>query len=246
MRSAVLRLPSRITVLMNLLTRTLLYSGSAASSRLGISLLRGISQFLVGIRNQGSGTGDQEHSVLIPDPRSLVPSPLLLRPLRSVFRAALLPSLHADGIERSAHDVIAHARQILDAAAANEHQRVLLQVMSYAGDVGRDLNAIGQAHARDLAQRGIRLLRRLREHAHAHTALLRADLERRALGLGHDLLPPLADELTDSRHVSSTKRTCGTARSTRSDACVEPTAPNVRSRPEEAMHPHRVWHLKLM
>jgi hypothetical protein len=33
-------------VLMNLLTSTLLYSGSAASSRLGISRLRGISLFL--------------------------------------------------------------------------------------------------------------------------------------------------------------------------------------------------------
>src|SRR4030095_9747821 len=93
---------------------------------------------------------------LIPDPQS--PIPLLLRPLGAVFRTSLLPALHADGIECSAHDVIAHARRILDAAAANQHERVLLQVVSYAGDVGRDLDAIGQAHARDLAQRGIRLL----------------------------------------------------------------------------------------
>jgi hypothetical protein len=36
-------MPSRMTVLMNLMTSVLLYSGSAASSRVGISRLRGIA-----------------------------------------------------------------------------------------------------------------------------------------------------------------------------------------------------------
>src|SRR5688500_759195 len=46
MRSAVLFLPSLMTVLMNLVTSVLLYTGSAASSRFGISLLRGMSESL--------------------------------------------------------------------------------------------------------------------------------------------------------------------------------------------------------
>ena len=83
-------------------------------------------------------------------------------------------ALHADRVERAADDVIADARQVLDAAAANEHQRVLLQVVADARDVGRDLDPVGQPHARDLAQRRVRLLRRLREHADADAALLRA------------------------------------------------------------------------
>src|SRR5258706_358819 len=85
----------------------------------------------------------------------------LLRALRAVFRPTLHPPLHADRVERAADDVIAHAREILDAAAANEHQRVLLEVVTDARNVGRHFDAVGEAHARDLAKRRVRLLRRL-------------------------------------------------------------------------------------
>src|SRR4029079_8046849 len=122
----------------------------------------------------------------------------LLGALRAVLRTTLHPALHADRVERPAHDVIAHARQILDAAAANEHQRVLLQVVADAGDVGGHFDAVGEPDARHLAERGVGLLRRLGEHANAHAALLRAVLERGALGLADDLLAPGADELTNS------------------------------------------------
>src|SRR4051812_286539 len=179
MRSAVLRLPSLITVLMNFVTSVLWYSGSGAMSRFGISRLRGMTRFLS-----------------------------LLRALGAVFRSALHAALDADRVERAAHDVIADTRQILDAAAANQHQRVFLQVMADPGDVGRDLDAVGQPHARDLAQRRVRLLRRLGEHANADAALLRAVLQRGALRLADDLLAPGADELTDSRHNRQSRK-CG-------------------------------------
>src|SRR5688500_17920965 len=107
---------------MNLLTSVLLYSGSAASSRFGISRRLGIFQFL------------------------------LLRSLRAVLRTALLPPRHADGVERPTDHVIPHARQVLHTAAADQHQRVLLEVVADDGDVGRDLDPVGQADARDLAQ----------------------------------------------------------------------------------------------
>jgi hypothetical protein len=58
---------------------------------------------------------------------------LLLRALGAVLRPTLLAALDAHGVERAAHDVIAHAGQILDAAAADEHQRVLLQVVPTPG-----------------------------------------------------------------------------------------------------------------
>src|SRR5437867_1813364 len=160
MRSAVLFFPSLMTVLMNLVTSVLLYTGSAASSRFGISRLRGIF---------------------------VNPVPLLLRPLCAVFRTTLLAALDADGVERAAHNVIADAGQILHSAAANQHERVLLQVVPDAGDVGRHLDPVGEPHARDLAQRRVRLLRRLGEDAHADAALLRADLQGGTLRLGDDL-----------------------------------------------------------
>src|ERR1700675_2566008 len=89
-------------------------------------------------------------------------APLLLRPFGAVFRAALAPVLDALGVVRAADDVIAHPGQILDPAAADQHHRVLLQIVALTGDIARHLEPVGQAHARDLAQRRVRLLRRRR------------------------------------------------------------------------------------
>src|SRR6185436_11825806 len=48
----------------------------------------------------------------------------LLRPLGAVFGPALAAVLHALRIERAAYDVVAHAGQVLDATATDEHDRV--------------------------------------------------------------------------------------------------------------------------
>src|SRR5262249_45114899 len=120
----------------------------------------------------------------------------------AVFRAALLAVLDALRVEHPAQDVVAHARQVLDAAAADHDDRVLLQVMTLTRDVPDHLEAVGETHLGDLAERGVRLLRRRRVDARAHVALLRALLQRGhllACPLGH---PRLADELIDRRHRS--------------------------------------------
>src|SRR5215510_4776305 len=94
-RSAVLRLPSVITQLMNLLTSGLSYSGSGATSRLGISrrlgiadpcrpwsfVLRPLRLWLLA-KVQG------------PRPKDGL---RFLRSLRAVFRTALHAALNADG-----------------------------------------------------------------------------------------------------------------------------------------------------
>src|SRR5437867_3389532 len=140
---------------------------------------------------------------LIPNPYALIPTREALgffRALRPVLGSSLHPSLHAHGVERAAHDVIANARQVLHASAANQHQRVFLKVVTDTRDVGRHLDAVREPHARHLAQRRIRFLGRLGEDAHADAALLRAVLQGRALGLADDLFTPRADKLTDGRH----------------------------------------------
>src|SRR6202790_2999636 len=86
--------------------------------------------------------------------------PLFLRALGAVLGPALLALADAGTVQRAAHRVITHTRQVLYAAAANEHHRVLLQIVAFAADVAGDFVAVGEAHAADLAQRGIRLLRR--------------------------------------------------------------------------------------
>src|SRR6185295_16405609 len=67
----------------------------------------------------------------------------LLRTLGAVLRTRLLAILDALQVQRAAHDVVAHARQVLDAAAAHEHHAVLLQVVAFAADVGDHLEAVG-------------------------------------------------------------------------------------------------------
>src|SRR5262249_29393154 len=114
----------------------------------------------------------------------------------------LHPSLHAHRVEGPADDVIAHPRQVFDSAASNQNQRVLLEVVTNAGNVGRHFDPVGQPHASDLAQRRIGFLWRLREHADADATLLRAVLEGRTLGLADDLSAALAHELADGRHKS--------------------------------------------
>src|SRR5210317_1764945 len=98
---------------------------------------------------------------------------------RSVLGAALLAIGHAGAIKRAAHRVVAHAGQIFHTAAANQHNRVLLQVVALAPDVRRNFEAVRQAHTCHLAHGRIRLLRRRRVDASAYAPALRTGLERR-------------------------------------------------------------------
>src|SRR4051795_13534651 len=133
-------------------------------------------------------------------------SALLL--LRAVPAASLLAVADALGVQRATDNLVAHAREILHAAAAHEHHRVLLQVVADAGDVGGDLDATGEPHASDLAQRRVRLLRRRRVHARADTAALGRTLQRRGLGLLDLVLAALADQLVDRGHGWPGSPTC--------------------------------------
>src|SRR5215510_6667789 len=146
----------------------------------------------------GSGSTSRRTA---PARRILASAPLGL--LGPVLRPALLAPRDARGIERAADDVIANAGKILHAASPDQHDRVLLQIVSDPGNVRRDLEAIGQPDTRDLAERGIRLLRRRGVHTDTHAALLRAGFHGRRLGLLRRRLPPLSHELIDRRHGSS-------------------------------------------
>ena len=91
---------------------------------------------------------------------------------------------------------------------------MLLQVVADARDVGRDFHLVRQPHARDLAQRRVRLLGRHGAHLKADATLLRgardgllALLEAvpvlahgRRLDLGDLALAAVAHELGDGRH----------------------------------------------
>src|SRR5207302_10252212 len=103
--------------------------------------------------------------------------------LAAVLGGALLAARDADRVERAANDVVADARQVLHAAAADHDDGVLLQVVPDSGDVAGDLHPVGEPHARHLAQRRVRLLRSGGVDAGADRALLRAAGHRWRLAL---------------------------------------------------------------
>src|SRR5439155_13211717 len=107
-------------------------------------------------------------------------SALLL--LRTVLAAGLLAVADTLRVQRTANDLVTDTGEILHPAAADEHDRVLLQVVALTGDVGGHLDLAAQPNPGDLAQRGVRLLRRGGVHARADTAALRAFLQRGSLG----------------------------------------------------------------
>src|SRR5207245_3689965 len=126
-----------------------------------------------------------------------------LRLLGAVLGPALLPARHAGGVQRAPDDVVPDAGQVLHAAPPDQDDRVLLQVMAHPGNVGGDLEPVGQADPGDLAQRGVRLLRSRRVDPDADAAFLRAGVHGGRLGLLRRRLSTLPHELTDGRHSSS-------------------------------------------
>src|SRR5664280_436595 len=99
--------------------------------------------------------------------------------------------------------MVADARQVLHATAADQHDRVLLQVVCDPRYIGSDLNSVGQANARDLAQRRVRLLGGLGVDAGADAAALRRTLQRWAGSLITGGRAALLDELMERRHSNS-------------------------------------------
>src|SRR5680860_535808 len=64
--------------------------------------------------------------------------------LHAVTRPRLLPCADGGCIERSSDDLVAHTGKVLHTATTHQHDRVLLQVVTFAGDVGRDLDPRGE------------------------------------------------------------------------------------------------------
>src|SRR5690606_30354253 len=104
--------------------------------------------------------------------------------LRAVAGTSLLTVLDCLGVQGATDDLVTHTGEVLDTTAADEHQRVLLQVVALTGNVSGDLGAVAKLHTSDLAHRGVRLLRRGGVDAGAYPGLLWVRLERRRLGLG--------------------------------------------------------------
>src|SRR5206468_2569222 len=128
----------------------------------------------------------------------------LFRPLGAVFGTALLAVLDPLRVEHAAQHMVAHAGQVANAAAADQHHAMLLEVVALAGDVADHLALVGEADLGHLPQRRVGLLRGGGIDTGADAALLRILLHRRDLGLGLLRFATLADQLVDRRHEAFT------------------------------------------
>src|SRR5437899_1419761 len=224
MRSATAFLPDSMMTFMNLDRSTEPNFGSGRISRLGTSRRRGISFFLwlqlarafalaSGTTNIWGHPLTRQATLLAdlcrPSGRSFLLAQRasgLLRALGAVLGTRLLAVFDALQVERSAHDVIAHTRQILHPAAAHQHHTVLLKVVTLAADVGNDFEPVGQANLGHFAQRRVRLLRGGGVHAGTHATTLRATLQRWRFGLRDLGLATVTHELVDGRHLVTCSR----------------------------------------
>ena len=114
----------------------------------------------------------------------------------------MLAVLDPGGVEGAADDLVANARQVADPTTADQHDRVLLEVVALTGDVGRDLDAVGETHAANLAKRRVRLLRSDRVNAGADPPSLGGAGQGSRLRFLQFWLPAFADKLLDRRHFA--------------------------------------------
>src|SRR6202042_1183948 len=98
-----------MTILMNLASMSFPYFGSGRMVRWGAAALRDMETYRC------------LNWVL----------DLFLGTLGAVLGTPLAAIVHAGAIECAAYGVVAHAGEILDAAAADQHHRVLLKVMAF-------------------------------------------------------------------------------------------------------------------
>ncbi len=90
--------------------------------------------------------------------------------LGSVTRATLAALLKTCRVEFAAHDGVLHT-DVFHATATKKHHRVFLEVMAFAGNVGSDFHAVGEAHTGDLADSRVRFARGFGSHLGAHATL---------------------------------------------------------------------------
>lgn len=107
-------------------------------------------------------SADPTTIALRPLPEFAIPPHLrnrrLLRLLRAIFTPRVRAIRHTAQIQRAPHKLIPHSGTVLRAAAADQHDAVLLDVVSLARDVRGDGGAGGEAHTRRLALARVGLL----------------------------------------------------------------------------------------
>ena len=133
--------------------------------------------------------------------------------LCTVLGTGLHTVLHTLSIQSTTDDVVTNTGKVLNTAAANQDDRVLLQVMAFTGDISGNFHTVGQTHTGDLTQCRVRLLGGGGTDSSADTTLLgggqssclvlqsvQPSLQSTSGGLVGDLLTAETNQLIKSRH----------------------------------------------
>ena len=86
-------------------------------------------------------------------------------------------ALYTSSIQRTSKDVITYTGEVFHTAAANKHDAVFLQVVTFAGDVCIDLFLICQPYTGHLTHGGVRLLGGCSVNTYTNTTSLRTSIK---------------------------------------------------------------------
>ena len=125
--------------------------------------------------------------------------------LRPVSAARLFAAIDAEGVAASTDDLITNSREIANTTAADEDDRVFLEVVTFARNVDGDFLAVAQTHAGDFPQSRVGFLGGHRSNDQADPLLLGAAFENGTLGAFalHDAVA--SDQLIDGWHTFAMK-----------------------------------------
>lgn len=121
--------------------------------------------------------------------------------LGTILGASLFAIVDAEAVECTANNMVTHTGKVTHTAAANEHNGVFLEVVTFATDVSGDFLAVGQANTSDLSQRGVWFFRCCRLNRQTNTTALRATVHITSLRYLDRSLAWITDELIDRRHA---------------------------------------------
>ena len=124
----------------------------------------------------------------------------LFRTLVAVTAAGLTTITHAQSIQNTTDHLIPHTREVTNSSAANQHDRVLLQIVAFARNISSDLFAIRKSHTSHLSKSRVRLFGGYRLHLKTDATLLRAAFQQRRFAARTLLLPRFPDQLVNCRH----------------------------------------------
>jgi len=126
----------------------------------------------------------------------------LLWPFGTVLGTTLFTICNPECIESASNDMVSHTGKVLYTTTANEHNRVLLQIVPDPRNIGGNFYTVCQTDAGDFAQGRIRLLGRRRIYANTNSALLGTALKGGSAGFFPDLFPPFSYQLVNRGHSS--------------------------------------------